>query len=160
MAFLAAIPAAIGSAVGSIGGAGSALSAIGTGLGLVGTVASASSANRAAQQDALNMEAQGKEDLAASQREAMSKRREGALVNSRAQALAAASGGGADDPTIVRLMTNTAKDADYNARTVMYGGKSRQMGLNQSATARRREGKSSLLGGVLGGFGKALGSFG
>lgn len=153
--------AAAGGAAAGAGITGAqALSAIGTTAGLIGTIGSGVAANRAAQQQALNEEAQGKEELAASQRDAQQKRREGALLASRQQALAAASGGGADDPTIVKLMTDTASNADLNARSSMYGGISRQMGLNSSAKARRTTGKSSLLGNVLGGFGDAALGYG
>ncbi|MFA7308414.1 MAG: hypothetical protein WC026_17285, partial [Hyphomicrobium sp.] len=101
------------------------------------------------------LEEKGKEELAASQRDAIQKRREGALINSRQQALAAASGAGAgsDAPTIVKLMTDTAGQAEYNAQVDLYGGKSRKEGLFNAAANRRREGKASLLGSVLGGFG-------
>lgn len=157
MAFLAAIPALFAGASGAAGAglsASSVLSGLGAVVSGVGTVASGVAADRAARQDALNMEAQGKEELAASQRDALQKRREGALLASRQQAVAAASGGGADDPIIVKLMTKAAGESEYNAQTAMYGGISRQAGLNSSAKARRREGKASLLGGVLGGFGQ------
>lgn len=153
MAFLAALPGLISGAVSGISGS-QALGILGAGISGLGTVASGVAANRQAQQDALNMEAQGKEELAAAQRDAQQKRREGALLASRQQAVAAASGGGADDPTIVKLMTRAAGDTEYNAQSAMYGGISRQIGLNSSARARRREGRSSLLGSVVGGFGQ------
>lgn len=131
------------------------LALIGSFVSAFGTVASGVAANRAAQQDALNMDAQGKEEFAASQREAAAKRREGDLVNSRAQALAAASGAGAgtDAPTIVKLMSQTAGESEFNAQTALYSGRSRQLGLKQGAMARRAEGKASLLGSVISGFG-------
>lgn len=159
MAFLAALPGLIfgSGAAGAATGltASQALGAIGTGISAFGTVASGVAANRQAQQDALNMEAQGKEELAASQRDAQEKRREGRLLVSRQQAVAAASGGGADDPTIVKLMSQTAQNAEYNAQGAMYGGYSRRAGLFAGAKNRRAEGRASLLGGVLGGFGSA-----
>jgi hypothetical protein len=130
-------------------------SAAGAGLGAIGTVKAGQAADAQARQDALNMEAQGKEELAAAQREALQKRREGQLINSQAQAVAAASGGGADDPTIVRLMTQTSEQAETNAGSVMFGGLSRQRGLFDGAKARRREGQASLLGSYSSGFGQA-----
>ena len=140
----------------------SGLELIGALVGAAGTVASGVAANRAAQQDALNMEAQGKEELAASQREADAKRREGRLVNSRAQLLAAASGAGAGDdaPTIVKLMSETSGQAEYNAQTAMFGGYSRKDGMIQGAKARRSEGKSMLVGSVFSGLGQAASGFG
>jgi hypothetical protein len=121
----------------------------------IGTVASGVASDRAARQDALNMEAAGKEEVAASQRDAIAKRREGQLINSRAQAIAAASGAGAgtDAPTIVQLMGKTAGEAEYNAQSALFGGFSRQSGLKQGAAARRAEGKASLLGSIFSGFG-------
>lgn len=132
-----------------------ALPLIGALISGAGTIASGIAANNAAQQEAMQLEEKGKEELAASQRDANQKRREGALVNSRQQALAAASGAGAgaDAPTIVKLMTDTAGQAEYNAQVDLYGGKSRKQGLYDAAANRRREGKASLLGSVLGGFG-------
>lgn len=129
---------------------------IGAAVSGAGTVMSGVAANQAAKQEALQMEAKGREELAASQREADAKRREGQLVNSRAQALAAASGAGAgmDAPTIVKLMSQTAGAAELNAQTDLFGGKSRKQGLFDAAANRRREGKASLLGSVLGGFGQ------
>jgi len=132
-----------------------ALPLIGAAISGIGTILGGVAANNAAQSEALQLEEKGKEELAASQRDANQKRREGALINSRQQALAAASGAGAgaDAPTIVKLMTDTAGQAEYNAQVDLYGGKSRKEGLYNAAANRRREGKASLLGSVLGGFG-------
>lgn len=166
MAGLLALPGLLFGSGGGAAAAGAgisgaqALSAIGTTAGLVGTIGSGVVADRAARQQALNDEAAGKEELAASQRDAQQRRREGALLASRQQALAAASGGGADDPTIVKLMTDAASASDLNARSSLYGGISRQMGFNSTARARRAEGKASLLGNVLGGFGNAATGYG
>ena len=132
-----------------------ALPLIGALISGIGTIAGGIAANNAAQSEAMQLEEKGKEELAASQRDANQKRREGALINSRQQALAAASGAGAgaDAPTIVKLMTDTAGQSEYNAQVDLYGGKSRKEGLFNAAANRRREGKASLLGSVLGGFG-------
>lgn len=145
--------------IGLISGlAGSAVSA-------VGAVQQGRAANAAAQQDALNAEAAAKEERAAAQRDANEKRLEARLAQSRQQAVAAASGGGAgtDAPTIVRLMSDTAGQGELNAQTAMFGGESRAQGFLQTAKARRAEGKASLLGGYMSGFGtmaSGLSSFG
>ncbi len=138
------------------------LPAIGAAVSAFGTLASGVAANRAAQQDALNAEAAGMEERAAGQREAEQKRREGQLVLSRQQALAAASGAGAgaDAPTLVKIMTDTAQAAELNAQQSLFVGEQRQRGYNQQARARRAEGRASLLGGVLGGFGQAASGIG
>jgi hypothetical protein len=133
----------------------SGLELIGALVSGVGTIASGVAADNAAQQDALNMDAQGKEEMAASQRDAIAKRREGQILNSRAQAVAAASGAGAgaDAPTIVKLMSQTAGEGEYNAQSALFGGRSRQAGLMQGAASRRAEGRASLLGSSFAGFG-------
>ncbi|TGQ11229.1 hypothetical protein EN858_15010 [Mesorhizobium sp. M4B.F.Ca.ET.215.01.1.1] len=158
MAALAALSALLsgGTAAAGTASAGSTLGAIGSVVSGVGTVAAGVAEKRAADFEAAQMEQKAKEEVAASQRDAIAKRREGSILNSRAQAIAAASGGGAgtDAPTIVKLMGQTAGEADYNAQTAMYGGYSRSAGLRDSAKARKASGNASLLGSVIGGFGQ------
>lgn len=128
---------------------------LGTAVSGVGTVAAGAAQKNAADFEAQQMEMRAKEEVAASQRDAIQKKHEGAILNSRAQALAAASGAGAgtDAPTIVKLMGQTAGEAQYNADSAMYGGYSRSAGLMDSAKGKRAEGKASLLGSVFSGFG-------
>lgn len=132
------------------------------GLSAVGSVAAGAAENRNAKFEAQQMDMRAKEETAAAQRDAIAKRKEGALINSRAQAIAAASGAGAgeDAPTIVNIMKKTAADAEYNAGASMYGGLSRARGLTDSAKGRRAAGKASLLGSVLTGFGQGAKAFG
>ena len=135
------------------------IGALSAGLSGIGTIAAGVAEKNAADYEAQQLEMKAKEETAAAQREAIDKRREGTIINSRAQALAAASGAGAgtDAPTIVKLMGKTAGEAEYNAGTSMYGGKSRAAGLRDSAKGRRASGKASLLGSVFSGFGSAAG---
>lgn len=141
---------------------GSTLGAIGTGVSALGTVAQGAAAKRSAEFEAEQLEMKSAEERAAAGREAAQKRREGELVASRQQALAAASGAGAgtDAPTIVKLMTDTAGQADLNARVVQSGGESRARGLFDSAKGRRASGRASFLGSTIGGFGQAASGFG
>lgn len=140
----------------------SGLELIGTLIGAVGTVASGVAENRNAQFEAQQLDMKAKEETAAAQRDAEGKRREGVLINSRAQALAAASGAGAGDdaPTIVKLMSQTSGEAEYNAGASLYGGYSRASGLRDSAKGRRASGRASLLGSFFSGAGQAAGGFG
>jgi hypothetical protein len=133
----------------------SGLELIGALISGVGTIAAGAAEKQSADFEAQQMDMKAREEVAASQRDAIAKRKEGDIINSRAQALAAASGGGAgtDAPTIVKLMGQTAGTAEYNADTAMYGGYSRAAGLRDSAKARRMSGNASLLGSVFGGFG-------
>lgn len=134
----------------------SGLEVIGGLVSAAGTIASGVAANNQAKSEALGMEAQGREDFAASQREAEMKRREGRIAMSRQQAVSAASGGGADDASIIKLMTRTAAESDYNARTVTFGGEQRKRGLFDSAKNRRTSGQASLLGSVFAATGQAF----
>ncbi len=164
MAALTAIGSLISSGISSVGsalGVGSAGSSLGSTLGTigavtsgVGTVASGIAANQAAKDQANQLEMQSKEEVAAAQQEARQKRTEANLALSRQQAVAAASGAGAgsDAPTIVRLMSDTAGQGEYNAGTAMYGGYQRAAGLKAQAAATRKSGRASLLGSVIGGF--------
>lgn len=138
------------------------LAGIGTALSAGGMVLGGVADKRAADFEAAQLRSRAKEEVAASQRDAIAKRREGSIINSRAQALAAASGGGAgyDAPTIVKLMSDTAGEAEYNAGTSMYGGYSRAAGLRDQARARKMSGRASLLGSTIGAFGTAASGFG
>lgn len=131
------------------------LMAAGTAISAAGGIASGVASKRSADYEAAQMEQRAKEEVAASQRDAIGKRREGAILNSRAQALAAASGAGAgtDAPTIVKIMGDIAGESDVNARSALYGGFSRAAGLKDAARGRRAEGKASLLGSTFGAFG-------
>lgn len=133
------------------------LALIGSLVGAAGQVVGGINANNAARAEAAQLEMQGKEEFAAGQREAIAKRREGQLINSRVQALAAASGAGADSPTIVKLMSGTAAEAELNAGTAMYGAKARRRGAFDKATAARASGQASLLGSMFSATGTAMG---
>lgn len=107
-------------------------------------------------------EAAGKGEFAASQREAELRRIEGNLIMSRQQAYAAASGAGAgnDDPTILKIMSDTGANAELGARSVIYGGQSRQDDYINSARTRRISGQNNFLGGVLRAVGTLAGGVG
>jgi hypothetical protein len=139
-----------------------ALAAIGSVIGALGSVVQGIAANNAAQFEADQLEQKAKEERAASQRDALEKRKEAAFVQSRQQALAAASGGGAstDAPTIMKLMASTAGQGEYNAQAALYGGENRARGLMDEAKGRRMSGQASLLGGVFGGCGSMASGFG
>lgn len=109
-------------------------------------IASGVAANRQAQQEALNQEAAAKQDFANSQQQAFEKKREGELMLSRQQALAAASGGGADDPTILKIMGNTATQSALNVRQTVAGGQQSLANGFASARSTRAAGRASFLG--------------
>jgi hypothetical protein len=132
-------------------------SLLGGGVQAIGALQAGQAEKDAAFAEATQLEAKGKEEFAASQREALAKKQEGVLANSRVQALAAASGGGADTNTVIKLMSGITSDADYNAATALYGGKERKAGLFDAASNRRRSGRASLLGAKYQAIGSVLG---
>jgi hypothetical protein len=160
--FLAPLFAGGAAAGGAAASTGATLATIGKLAGAAGTIFSGIAANSAANYEAAQMEQKATEERAAATREAAQKRREGQLIQSRQQALAAASGAGAgtDAPTIIKLMTDTASFGDYSARSHLYGGESRARGLTDAARGRRASGQASLLGSFIGGFGQAAKAFG
>lgn len=148
---------------------GGLLSAGSAALGVAGSVAQAKGTREAAKAEAQNQrylatqeDMKAKEEMAASQREAQQSRSEATLANSRAQALAASSGGGAgsDAPTIVRLMSDISGQGELNAGTSIYGGQQRAAGLLDSAKGRRASAKASLLGAKYASFGQLASGFG
>ena len=71
--------------------------------------------------------------LAVSQRDAAEARRQSKLIASRSLAVAAASGGGVSDPTVVNLIANAAGEGEYRARVALYEGEARARSLRQQA---------------------------
>ena len=80
-----------------------------------------------------NAEREGDLAIAASQRTAMEENRQADLVASRALAVAAASGGGVSDPTMVDILSRTKGEGAYRARVALYEGQARSRAMRVSA---------------------------
>lgn len=83
------------------------------------------------------MEQQAGQERAASQRAAIAQRKQGNLVSSRARAVAAASGGGALDPTVMDIMSGIEGEADYRTALALYEGDERAKGLEYGGVLQR-----------------------
>lgn len=155
MAALATIgPAlAIGSAV--VGAGASAFSAYST---YQQGQAQQAQAEQVAQQDMLA----GKNEFAASQREAELRKQEGNLIMSTQRAYAAASGGGsgADDPTITKILTDTGAKTQFGADSYMYQGQQREDDYFANASATRQTGANNFMGATLSALGTLAGGIG
>lgn len=68
--------------------------------------------------------ARGKEAVATGQRGALAEQRQARLAMSKAQAVAAASGGGASDPTVQHIIGGLASEGNTNALSALYSGQS------------------------------------
>lgn len=86
--------------------------------------------------------------IAVGQRGALEQERQARLVQSRTLAVAAASGGGVSDPTIVNMLAKTAGEGTYRARVALYGGEERARLLRMQAAAADYEGAAALEGGA------------
>ena len=70
-----------------------------------------------------------KETIASAQRVSMEEKRQAELIASRALAVAAASGGGADDPTVNKIIADIKGEGAYRAAVAMYEGESQAQNL-------------------------------
>jgi len=93
---------------------------------------------------------------AESQRSALEIERQGKLQQSRALAVAAASGGGASDPTIVDHMARLAGETNYRKMVALYEGEDAANQLNLQAEITKREGKQQRQAANIASIGTAL----
>ena len=78
---------------------------------------------------------------ATSQRESERARKQSMLLQSRALAIAAASGGGVDDPTVSKLRADIAAQGEVNALNALWEGNEESAGLMAEGEARKNEGR-------------------
>lgn len=98
--------------------------------------------------------------IAISQRGAMEEERKASLMTSRALAVAAASGGGVSDPTIINLIARTRGEGAYRSGVVLYEGESRARQLRLQAQAYRVSGADAIATGREQEFGSRIGALG
>ncbi len=137
-------------------GLSTALTAASLGLSALGAVSQASSARAAGTQQQTQLDAEAKEAVAVSQREALARRREGALLASRQRAIAAAQGGAAD-PSVLNLIGQTAAETERAAQSELVRGTTQATGLRYRGQVARQQSKAQARGAILGGFGSVLG---
>lgn len=138
-------------------------------VGAVGTVLSAVGQMRSGQEQAnaetyqADLAKQNATQIeATSQRQAIEERRKASFAVSRARAVAAASGGGATDPTVLNVEAGIAGQGEYNALSRLYTGKAE---ANQQRDARgiyqmqadqaRSSGMMNGIGAIIGGLSDA-----
>lgn len=168
MAFLAAMPAWVGPAMAMVGAATSIMG---------GNQAAKAAQTTAARQktesefEAAQLEQNAGQAIASSQRDALEQQRQSRLVQSRALALASASGGAATDPTVVNLISDIAGQGAYRAGVALYQGADKARQLTMGADAKRYEGdvaiesgankaKAYRIAGITGAFSSASTLFG
>lgn len=126
----------------------------------LGQMQAGRAANASAKFQAAQLEQRAGQERAAAQRQAIEERRKAALAISRGQAVAAASGAGATDPTVMNITGDVAAQGEYNALSALFGGEERARGAQLQATATRMEGKQAKKAGMIGGLGTIAGGVG
>lgn len=105
---------------------------------------------KAAEFEAVQMEQEAIQAVGTGQRAAMAENQRTRLAESRAIALAAASGAGASDTTVVNLIADIAEEGSYRASVARYEGDERARKLRLGAKTRRFEGELGLAAGEAG----------
>lgn len=125
-------------------------------LSTAGPIMEGISANRSAKFTAQQERIAGDQAMGAASRDAYFKRREGNLVASRAQAVAAASGGGAADPSVLDVMGGIEGQTEYNVLSALYEGQEIKRQYNAQADLDVFEGKQALKSGIIRGATRGL----
>ena len=94
----------------------------------------------AAYKEAAYMEQQATQAVAASQRDMLAERKQAELLQSRALAVAAASGAGASDTTVENIIANISGEGAYREKLALYSGKQKSLELRTGAEIRRAGG--------------------
>lgn len=113
------------------------LSAMAPYLQGAGTVMSVASNERAASSDASQLNYMAGQTRASGQRAAIEERRRATLVDSRVRALAASSGGGVSDPTVMNIRADIGAEGEYRALTQQYGADTQAQSLEYQGQARK-----------------------
>lgn len=127
----------------SLNDSGGGLQALGANMSAASHVMFGIQARQAAQFKADQLRQNAGTAQAASQRQAFDIDRQTQFITSRALAVAAASGGGASDPTVVRLIARDAGEGAYQRSLALYGGKDRARLDLENADAATYEGKTT-----------------
>lgn len=114
----------------------------------------------AAEFEAAQIEQASGQVIASAQRDAIEQERQSEMLQSRALALAAASGGGASDPTVQNLIAKTAANGAYRKSVALYQGEEKARQLRLAAVAKRTEGAIAEAGGETEGTTRDIGAFG
>jgi hypothetical protein len=101
----------------------------------------------AAEFEAAQMREQANDVFASAQRAAWNEKRATQYLMSETLARAAASGGGASDPTVINIIAQQAQEGSYRQQVALYEGSERAHLLKMQATAREYEGQSREVAG-------------
>lgn len=112
-------------------------------IGAGGTILEGEAANAGGKSEQMQLNQQAGQDRAASQVEATQIRRSARYAQSRALALAAASGAGASDPTVVNIIGGIAGEGEFQALSSLYTGEESARGKEFAGSIARKEGRTA-----------------
>jgi hypothetical protein len=128
----------------------------GTALTAGSQIGAGIAARRAGDYQAQQADIAAGQQQAAAQRTAQTVDRQSKVLQSRALAVAAASGGGASDPTVVDLVSRIAGEGAYRSQLALYEGNDAARTLQMRADAARFQGRQSQTAGFVNAFGTVL----
>lgn len=115
----------------------------GTAMSTFGAIRQGQAANAAAKFEAQQLEQRAKEQEAAGQAAALEERRRSQILQSRALAVAGASGGGALDPGVLNIISGLEGEGEQAFQSELFNARSRAGTLEAQAAGRRFEGKQA-----------------
>lgn len=118
------------------------LSAVGAGLGVYGQLQQGKMQNLQAQLDAAQREREARAVEAESQREAGQATKRARLLESRARAVAAASGAGTDNTNVENILGDISAEGEYQRLAALYSGQTDANLSRYAAGVTRREGRA------------------
>lgn len=113
-------------------------------------------ARRVAEYEAKELEKEGARQRSERQRVALNERERAERVMSRQTAVAANSGAGVYNPTVLDLMADVAAEGDYRQGVALAQGESALRGYQDKAALRRASGEADYQGSLLEGYTSAV----
>lgn len=118
------------------------IAAASTAVGVYSAIQEGNAKQQQAQAQAVALRNQANADQAAAERNAIQSRKQASYLVSRGLALAAASGAGATDPTVVSVLGQITGEGEYHALTSVYEGRQSGQNLNAQSTSASNAGKA------------------
>jgi hypothetical protein len=130
------------------------------GAGIAGGIMQGNAAKAQAQYEYNMRIEQGKQDVAAAQRQGIQEGQKTDMAMGTQLANAAASGAGVQTPSLMAIYGQTAGQGNQNLRSSIYEGKQKQWQEQAMANAAKARGDNAAQGSMLAGIGGAMGGLG
>lgn len=142
-----------------MGGVAAALPFVGGAISAVGQYREGKRAKQEGRREARQLRVNAKQEQAYAQLRAGEQRRQAGTVESRAKAVAAATGGGGDTST-QKIIDDIASEGEYRAMIELYEGDEAARGLLMQAAGAKRRGDAAYKAGRLNAVGSLFGAGG